>query len=119
MPRRCTLDGFAQEVALTEGVGLAELESLTTLLVRTDNSLYRIIVLQPPHPKILVQGGRFFTETTEGRLSGSSFGGSFLKMAWLGCGLRMEICSEGHQRIVTSPVRSIEIQKDSCLPGPF
>ena len=68
VPRRCTLDGFAQEVALTEGVGLAELESLTTLLVRTDNSLYRITVLQPPQPKILVQGGRFFPETTEGRL---------------------------------------------------
>ncbi len=118
MPRRCTLEGFAQEVALTEGVGLAELESLTTLLVRTDNSLYRITVLQPPQPKILVQGGRFFPETTEGRLAGSSFGGSFLKMAWLGCGLRMEIYSGG-QRIVTSPVRSIEIQHASCLPGPF
>ena len=118
VPRRCTLEGFAQEVALTEGVGLAELESLTTLLVRTDNSLYRITVLQPPQPKILVQGGRFFPETTEGRLAGSSFGGSFLKMAWLGCGLRMEIYSKG-QRIVTSPVRSIEIQQDSCLPGPF
>ena len=59
VPRRCTLEGFAQEVALTEGVGLAELESLTTLLVRTDNSLYRIIVLQPSQPQILVQGGDF------------------------------------------------------------
>ena len=52
-------EDFAQEVALTEGVGLAELESLTTLLVRTDNSLYRIIVLQSPRPNILVQGGDF------------------------------------------------------------
>ena len=59
VPRRCALDGFAEEVALTEGVDLAEPDSLTTLLVRTENSLYRIIVLQPPQPNILVQGGGF------------------------------------------------------------
>ena len=37
VPQRCALDGFAEEVALTEGVGLAELDSLTTLLIRTEN----------------------------------------------------------------------------------
>jgi hypothetical protein len=47
------------------------------------------------------------------RLDGSSFGGALLKVAWLGVGLRMEICCNG-QRIVTSPVRSFEIQPEAA-----
>ena len=118
VPRQCTLDGFTTEVALADGVGLGELEALSTLLIKTLNSLYRVIVLEPPRPRILIQGGQFFPELTEARLAGASFGGSLLKLAWLGCGLRMEVCSDG-QRIVTSPVQSIEVRKDTDLPGPF
>ena len=106
VPRRCTLDGFATEVKAADGGGgLAELDALTTLVVTTLNSLYRVVVLDPPRPRILIQGGTFFPEPTEAQLAGASFGGSMLKLAWLGCGLRMEVCSDG-QRIVTSPVRS-------------
>ena len=118
VPRQCTLDGFASEVATADGVGLDDLDALSTLFVQTLNSLYRIIVLEPPRPRILIQGGRFFPELTEARLAGASFGGSLLKLSWLGCGLRMEICSQG-QRIVTSPVKSIEVRRDAELPGPF
>ncbi len=103
---------------MSDGIGLGELDALTTLLVKTLNSIYRIIVLEPPQPRILIQGGQFFPQPTEARLAGASFGGSMLKLSWLGCGLRMEVCSEG-QRIVTSPVQSIELQRDDGLPGPF
>ena len=116
--RQCTLDGFATEVALADGVGLHELDPLTTVIVKTLNSLYRVVVLEPPRPRILIQGGRFFPQPTEALLAGASFGGSLLKLAWLGCGLRMEICSDG-QRIVTSPVQSIAVERDTKLPGPF
>ena len=111
VPRRCTLDGFTAEVTRAKGVGLGELEALTTVLIRTLNSLYRIVVLEPPRPRILIQGGEFFPEPTEAHLAGASFGGSMLKLSWFGCGLRMEVCSDG-QRIVTSPVQSIEVQRE-------
>jgi hypothetical protein len=111
VPRRCTLDGFTAEVTRATGVGLGELEALTTVLIRTLNSLYRIVVLEPPRQRILIQGGEFFPEPTEARLAGASFGGSMLKLSWFGCGLRMEVCSDG-QRIVTSPVQSIEVQRE-------
>ena len=101
--RTATLDGFV-DTASTDGVCLRDLEPLTTLLVRTCNSRYRITVSR--HAAIFVQGGLFFPETTTARLEGSSAGGSFLKVAWIGIGLRMEI-SAGGQRIVTSPVRAI------------
>ncbi len=116
--RRCTLDGFVTAVTRSDGVGLAELDALTTVLVKTLNSLYRVIVLEPPRPTILIQGGEFFPELTEASLAGASMGGSMLKLSWFGCGLRMEVCADG-QRIVTSPVQSIEVQHDDTLPGPF
>ena len=116
--RQTTLDGFTAEVAEADGIGLNELDPLTTIVVQTRNSIYRVVVIEPPRPRILIQGGRFFPQPTEARLAGASFGGSLLKLAWLGCGLRMEVCSDG-QRIVTSPVCSIAIEHDSELPGPF
>ena len=118
VPRRGTLDGFAEAVSRADGVGLADLDPITTLLVRTHNTLYRITALRPPTTHVLVQGGRFFPGTTEARLWGSSFGGSLLKMAWIGVGLRMEICANG-QLVITSPVKAIDVQQDSSLPGPF
>ena len=115
--RRCTLDGFVSAVKGAEGVGMGDLDALTTVLVKTLNTLYRIIVLEPPHSTILIQGGTFFPEPTEARLAGASLGGSMLKLSWFGCGLRMEVCAEG-QRIVTSPVQSIEVRRDEAV-GPF
>lgn len=105
VPRAATLDGFLSASSAVDGVVLRDLEPLTTLLVRTCNSHYRIVISQ--NTAVFVQGGQFFPEMTGARLEGSSFGGSFLKMGWIGVGLRMEIWSGG-QRIVTSPVRAID-----------
>lgn len=107
IPREATLDGFVQS-ASGAGVSLRDMEPLTTLLVATCNTQYRIIISR--QSAILVQGGRFFPEVTSAHLDGSSAGGSFLKVAWIGVGMRMEI-SAGGQRIVTSPVRTITTER--------
>lgn len=112
VPRGATLDGFA-EAASREGVSLHDLDPLTTLVVHTCNSLYRIIVSR--QTSILIQGGSFFPDLTEGHLHGSSLGGGLLKVAWIGVGLCMEICSGG-QRIVTSPVRAITTETTATSP---
>jgi hypothetical protein len=118
VPRRCTLRGFAEEVADLGGFSVEQLDPITPLMVRTENTLYRITILEPRGHKILVQGGTYFPRTTTAHLEGSSFGGSLLKQGWIAPGLRMEICSEG-TRVVTSKVRSLEIEQDRALPGPF
>jgi hypothetical protein len=118
VPRHCTLDGFAQETALHGGVEIAGLPALTRLDVQTHNTHYQIILLDPNESTAVVQGGRFFTHPSEVYLCGSSYGGTLLKMAWIGYGMRMEIMSEG-RRIVTSPVVSIETLEDADLPGPY
>ena len=103
------MDGFVAASSASDGISPRDLEPLTTLRVRTCNSHYRIVISH--QTAIYVQGGRFFPESTDARLDGSSFGGSFLKMGWIGVGLCMEIWARG-QRIVTSPVRSIS--RDVC-----
>ena len=110
MPRQCTLNGFVEDVANTDGVLVHDIEPLATLLARTENSVYRIIPLDAGSSRILIHGGRFFPEPTEVRFTGSGFGGSFLKLGWVGLGLRMEVLWEG-QRIITSGVREIQVQR--------
>ena len=116
VPKRCTLDGFAEDVANADGIHVRDVETLATLLARTENSVYRIIPLEAGSSRVLIQGGRFFPEPTEVRFAGSGFGGSFLKLGWIGLGLRMEILWDG-QRIITSRVRGIQLQRDTAHPA--
>jgi hypothetical protein len=102
--RAATLAGFTSAVSSTNGVQLRDLAPMTTLLVRTRNSEYRIVVSSGD--EVLVKGGQFFPSLTEARFSGASVGGSFLKVGWIGVGLRMELLADG-RRIVTSPVYDI------------
>jgi hypothetical protein len=103
-----TLDGFTDRVAETEGLDLRDLGPMTTLVVCTCNTRYRIIVSQGT--AVFVEGGQFFPEPTAAFVEGASLGGSFLKLGWIGVGLRMEIHAGG-QRIVTSPVRTIVAER--------
>ena len=113
VPRRCTLDGFAEEVAFTEGINLREAEPLVPILVTTQNSRYRIIPLRRGDSDVLVQGGLFFPEPTEARLAGSTFGGSFLKMHWITVGMHMEIdTGHGGGPIITTRVADVRIERD-------
>jgi len=90
-------------------VDLTEMDAFTILVVRTDNSVYRITILRPHAREVLVQGGKFFTERTRACLSGSSCGGSCLKIGWVGLGLHLEFHA-GDQWIITSQVRAIAVE---------
>ena len=58
VPRVATLDGFAAAFAAADGISLRDLDPLTTLLVRTRNSRYRIVISQ--NTAVLIQGGAVF-----------------------------------------------------------
>jgi hypothetical protein len=92
-------------VSSGEGVSVRHLAPSTSLLVWTLNSLYRMVIMQSP--EVSVQGGAFFPEPAAARLVGSSLHpGGWLKVGWIGIGLRIELRS-GSQYVVTSPVRAI------------
>ncbi len=112
VPRYRTLDGVVKAVSQTDGIGLIDVDAFTTLVVRTDNSVYRITILTPHLREVLVQGGKFFPERTRACLSGSNFGGSCLKIGWVGLGLHMEFHAGG-QWIITSHVRAIAVEQSA------
>ena len=111
--RSGSVDRAAAAGSAIDGVSLADLEPLTTLLVRTANSLYRIIVLRGE--TVLIKGGRSFPEITRGDLF--SFGVNVVRFGWIGVGFRMEIHSGDHC-VVTSPVRGFAIEsRPSATPA--
>ena len=104
VPRYRTLDGFTEAVSQADGIGLIDVDAFTTLVVRTDNSVYRITILQPYLREVLVQGGQFFPDSTRACLNGPTFGGSCLKVGWVGLGLHLEFHA-GDQWTITSLAR--------------
>jgi hypothetical protein len=106
VPRAATLDGFLEDVGGTRGVHLRDVEPLTTIVVQTHNSRYHLVMTGGT--SAIVQGGKFFADPTPARIDGSSFGGSVLKIAWIGVGLKMEIFAND-QRIITSPVLDVRV----------
>lgn len=99
-----SLQGFAEAAIEAEGVYLASLAAIDQLEVRTRNSVYKLTMLGDG--RVLVLGGAFFPVWTETHLAGSTLGGSFLKVGWVGCGFCMEFLHDG-QRIVTTRAREI------------
>lgn len=117
VPRHCTLAGFTEATSQHRGLHVGSLAPLTRLEVKTRNTRYRITVVEPRDWKVVVQGGRFFPTERFAFLCGSGYGGTLLKVAWVGLGLCCELSSDG-QRVVTSPVQDFRILTDA-LPGPF
>ena len=128
-PRRAILDAWSDS-EWNNGVQIDQMEELTTLAVRTSNSVYEITILNGRSGEVLVRGGEFFPVRTAVRLEGSTCGGSILKRGGIYVGLRMEIVPQpvelvsrvdydpttgqkeillGHKVIKTSPIHSIGI----------
>jgi len=64
---------FLELMQSVEGVELGELEPMTTVLVWTWNSLYRVVVSEGSD--VLVQGGLLFPQPTPAHVDGASTGG--------------------------------------------
>ena len=104
-------------VSQADGIGLSEVDALATLVVRTDNSVYQITILQAHTREVIVKGGAFFPTHTRACLSGSSRGGGCLKLGWVGIGLHMEF-HYADQWMITSHVRAISVER-STTGSPF
>jgi hypothetical protein len=104
-----TLDGFAIELGDAGGVDVRALAAETIVSVRTRNSSYRLVIVEPETQRVLVSGGNWFPEPTDARVVGATHGGSMLKPGWIGVGLRLEL-RHMNQPITTSPVDAVTIE---------
>ena len=99
-----TLDAFTSTAATADGVMVEHLDPLTTLVVRTKNSVYRITVTSGR--AVIVQGGAFFPLPTRVRIGGATLGGSALKLGWIGVGFCLELWTDDGA-VTTTRVRAI------------
>lgn len=104
-----------QEHPWTDGIALDQLSPLDRLIVETRHSTYEIVAADTASADVLVRGGSFFPEFTPVRLSGSSLGGSFLKLRSVHLGFCIEFAID-KRVIVTSPVRTISIAPARTKP---
>src|ERR1700689_3618136 len=83
------------------GIQIERLRDMQTLKVRTMNSLYEFTIISATEGLVLVRGGLHFPEWPSVGLSGSPFGGSFIKSKGIYVGFCMEF-NLGEMRIFTT-----------------
>ena len=93
------------ETALCSEVTVERLNQFDTILLRTQNSAYRILLLDPETGRALVEGGAHFPEPSEAFLVGSAIPGSEFKTGVICVGSRLEIWAD-EKVFLTSPIKS-------------
>lgn len=78
----------------------------STVLVQTRNTLY---TLANHGDRWVGQGGKHLPEATEVHVNGSTFGGSMIKVGFIGIGMCLELGRTGRSILTTSAIQSITI----------
>ena len=102
------VDGKSSDSPLA-GVPLEALAPFDTILVRTLNSQYRILLLNPNTGRALVDGLHQIAGPVDAVVYGSTYGGAKFKVGFIGVGLRLEMWVKD-KLVSTSPVQSIRVE---------
>lgn len=103
-PIPSTLDGSE--------VVLETLNSFDTILLRTHNSEYRILLLDPKTGRALVEGGDYLVEPSEALVRGSAAPGYEFKAGEISIGGRLEMWVE-ERALLTSPIESVHVKRNA------
>lgn len=90
-------------------VMLESLAAFDTILLRTHNSDYRILLLDPKTGRALVEGGDYIVEPTEALVRGSAVVGDAFKSGTISVGCRLEMWV-GERAFLTSPVKAVSVK---------
>ena len=105
-------DDINNNIAQSEidgGAHLRDLDVGSTLKVQTKNTTYLLKRVQFGPAGFEISGHQKFCPTpTSAYVPGSTWGGSLIKMDFLGRGMHMEFHTEKEGRVVTSPIQEIE-----------
>jgi hypothetical protein len=89
-------------------VVLENLRPFDTILLRTHNSEYRILLLDPKTGRALVEGGDYLVEPSEALVRGSAAPGYEFKAGVISIGSRLELWVN-EQALLTSPIKSVHV----------
>lgn len=104
------------ELADSDSHGELVVENLNlfdTILVRTHNSDYRILLLDPKTGRALVEGGSYLLEPSEGLVKGSALPESAFKAGAICVGGRLEMWVN-EKLFLTSPVESVDLKHNAA-----
>jgi hypothetical protein len=90
-------------------IRLENLESGDTVLLRTHNNDYRMLILDPNTGRVLVEGGTLLSEPREALVRGSSLPGAPFSRGTICVGCRLELWVD-ERVLLTSPIKSIEVK---------
>jgi len=110
---KASLDVSEKEQSESAEVLLETLNAFDTILLRTHNSDYRILLLDPKTGRALVEGGDYLVEPNEALLRGSAIPGSEFKSGWICAGSRLEIWVD-ERVLLTSPIKSVHVKHNSA-----
>ena len=90
------------------GVDVRRLKAGTKLIVKTRNSTYQFVATNAAG-ELYDKGGKKIPKAAKIVFSGSTWGGSCLKVGWIGLDMQMEIRITPTRVLTTTPVRSIRV----------
>ena len=93
-------------------VVLETLNPFDTILLQTNNSEYRLLVLDPKTGRALVEGGDYLVEPSEALLRGSAAPGYEFKSGVIRIGNRLEMWVD-ERALLTSPVKSVHVKHNA------
>jgi hypothetical protein len=96
---------------------LEALNSFDTILLHTQNSNYRILLLDPRTGRALVEGGSYLPEPREGLVKGSAMPGSAFSGGAIREGGRLEMWID-EKVFLTSPVTAVEVKQNAAAESP-
>ncbi|HKU74047.1 MAG TPA: TraR/DksA C4-type zinc finger protein [Pyrinomonadaceae bacterium] len=101
------------EVSETDELLIEDLNPFDTIFLRTHNSDYRILLLDPKTGRALVEGGHYLLEPNEALLQGSAVAGDALKPGTICAGCRLEMWV-GERVFLTSPVKTVRVKHNDA-----
>lgn len=98
----------------SEDVILSSLSAFDSITIRTQNSVYRILLLDPQTGRVLIDGGDYLAGPSEALLKGSASLRSAFKVGTISVGCRLEMWVD-EKVFLTSPVKSVHVKHNSEL----
>jgi hypothetical protein len=101
------------KLKIENGIDVHRLKAGTIVLVQTKNNRYKLVKGFKDKYDVSIQGGKHFPEPTDVNFSGSTFGGTMMKIGWIGYKMYMEMyVIDKKSRLTTTGVRAAEIIGD-------
>ncbi len=96
------------------GIFLKDIPDRHIVEVHTQNSVYTIAVIDKDQSKVAIQGNnKHLLHPEVCYLRGSTFGGSMIKVGWIGVGMHLEVNPATGVIMTTSSVKTVKIKEDA------